>query len=57
MDKRLMGLSCKATTDVRELKSVGWANVGLLLGQRCRRWANSNPTLGQRLMFAGIALI
>ena len=31
-----------------------WPNVGLLLGQRRRRWANSNPTLGQRLMFAGI---
>ena len=28
-------------------------NVGLLLVQRRRRWANSNPTLGQRLIFAG----
>ena len=28
-------------------------NVGLLLGQRRRRWANSKPALGQRLMFAG----
>ena len=31
-----------------------WPNVGLLLGQRRRRWANSKPTLGQRLMFAGL---
>ena len=30
-----------------------WASVGLLLGQRRRRWANSKPTLGQRLLFAG----
>ena len=29
-----------------------WASVGLLLGQRRRRWANSKPTLAQRLMFA-----
>ena len=31
-----------------------WSNAGLLLGQRRRGWANSKPTLGQRLMFAGI---
>ena len=30
-----------------------WPDVGLLLGQRRRRWANSKPTVGQRLMFAG----
>ena len=30
-----------------------WVNVGLLLGQRRRRWANSKPTLTQRSMFAG----
>ena len=30
-----------------------WANVGLLLGQRRRRWANSELTLAQCLMFAG----
>ena len=29
-------------------------NVGLLLGQRRRRWANSKPTLGQHPMFSGI---
>ena len=28
-------------------------NVGLLLGQRRRRWGNSKPTLCQRLVFAG----
>ena len=31
-----------------------WSNVGLLVGQRRRRWANSKPMLGQRLMFAGL---
>ena len=30
-----------------------WPNVGLLLGHRRRRWANSEPTVGQRLMFTG----
>ena len=30
-----------------------WLNFGLLFGQRRRRWANSKPTLGQLLMFAG----
>ena len=33
---------------------IRWPNVGLLLGQRRRRWPYSKPTLGQRLMFAGI---
>ena len=27
-------------------------SVGLLLGQRRRRWANIGPTLGQRFVFA-----
>ena len=30
-----------------------WTNVGLQLGQRRRRWANSKPTLDQRHMFEG----
>ena len=30
-----------------------WHNAGLLLGQRRRRWANGEPALDQRLMFAG----
>ena len=29
-----------------------WPNAGLMLAQRSRRWANINPALGQRLMFA-----
>ena len=29
-------------------------NVGLLLAHRLRRWPNINPTLGERLVFAGI---
>ena len=32
---------------------IRWSKLGLLLGQRRRRWTNSRPTLGQRLMFAG----
>ena len=31
-----------------------WTNVGLLLAHRLRRWPNSKPMLGQRLMFAGL---
>ena len=31
-----------------------WPNVGLLLDQRRRRWANNNPTLVQRFMFTGL---
>ena len=37
-------------------KHESWPNAGLLLGQRRRRWVNSKPTLGQRLMFAGVWL-
>ena len=29
-------------------------NVGLMLAHRLRRWTNISPTLGQRLVFAGI---
>ena len=28
-------------------------NVGLILGQRLRRWTNAKPTLIQRFVFAG----
>ena len=31
-----------------------WGMVGLILGQRRRRWPNIKPTLTQSLMFAGI---
>ena len=31
-----------------------WPNVGLMLGQRRRRWANIKPTLGQHLVFEGL---
>ena len=31
-------------------------NVGLLLGQRRRRWANSKSTMGQRLLFPDMKL-
>ena len=27
--------------------------VGSMLGQRRRRWANTEPTLGERLVYAG----
>ena len=30
------------------------ANVGLMLGQRRRRWANNKAALAQRLAFAGL---
>ena len=38
---------------LRDVYGNPWANVGLLLGQRRRRWANKKPTLAQRLLFAG----
>ena len=33
-----------------------WSNVGLMLGQRQRQWANISPISGQRLVFAGCGL-
>ena len=35
---------------------IRWPNVGLLLGQRRRRWASSKPTLGQRVLSVGLCL-
>ena len=32
-----------------------WPNVGLMLGQRRRRWASISPTVGQRIVFAGLS--
>ena len=34
-----------------------WASVGLILGQRLRRWTNIKPTLVQCLVFAGISRV
>ena len=31
-----------------------WPNAGLMLAHRLRRWANINPALGQRVVFAGV---
>ena len=28
-----------------------WSDVGLVFGQRIRRWSNTKPTSGQRLVF------
>ena len=28
------------------------ANVGLMLGQRCRRWPNIDPSLGERMLYS-----
>ena len=36
--------------------SIVGANVGSMLAHRRRRWANLNPTLAQRLVFAGLLL-
>ena len=30
---------------------IRWSNVGLLLGQRLRRWPNCKPTLAQHVFF------
>ena len=34
-----------------------WPNVVLMLAHRVIRWPNINPTLGQRLVFAGITAV
>ena len=34
-----------------------WPDVGLMLGQRCRRRSNIKPTLDQRIVFAGERLL
>ena len=31
-----------------------WPNVGLMLAHRLRRWPNLSPTLGQRVVLAGL---
>ena len=33
--------------------TIRWTNIGLMLAHRLRLWANINPTLVQRLVFAG----
>ena len=45
-----------ADTDIRLIpaNTTHWSNVGLMLGQRRRRWANIKPTLFQSVVFAGI---
>ena len=50
-------LSHEATSHKDNVKNAPenmrrWVNVGLPLGQRRRRLANSKPTLDQRLKFA-----
>ena len=32
-----------------------WPNVGLLFAHRLRSWPNGKPTMGQRVVFAGLA--
>ena len=39
--------NCKPETTRR------WTNVGLMVGQRHRQWANIKTTMVQRLVFAG----
>ena len=34
----------------------GWINVGLTLAQRRRRWTNVDPTMLQRLVYAGLSV-
>ena len=41
----------KYITNLANMRSC--LNIGLLLGQRRRRWANNQPTLSLRLMFSG----
>ena len=34
--------------------TIHWTNIGLMLGQRRRRWLNIKPVFGQCILFAGI---
>ena len=43
------------THDAAPANTIRWPNVGSKLGRRRRRWANIEPTLGQRIVFAGHA--
>ena len=38
----------------RPANTTHWNNVGLMLSQRRRRWANIEPTVFQRVVFAGL---
>ena len=40
-------------TTVRHPQQPRSSNVGSMLGQRRRRWANIEPILGERLVFSG----
>ena len=51
LDHRFIFL-LKKLSGIRE-NTRYWVNVGLLLGQRRRRWPNNKPTLTQCIMFAG----
>ena len=42
-----------AQRDSKPANTRRWRNVGLLLGQRLRRWHNNKTTLRQNLVFAG----
>ena len=42
--------------DLHPTNTARWANVGLMLGQRRRRWRNIKPTLAQRAVLPGMIL-
>ena len=41
-----------ASAYVQYMYAIRWVNVGLLLGQRRRRWASINPALAQDILFS-----
>ena len=43
-----------ANTQLIAADIIRWPDAGSLLGRRGRRWANSDPTMDQRLMSAGV---
>ena len=54
----LFEVSCHYTISMKPHTNIPakirWSNVGSMLGRRRRRWANIEPTLGERLVFAWI---
>ena len=51
-NQRVGGRVTGRADTVNQASTTRWPNVGLMLAQRRRRWANINPALGVNLVFA-----
>ena len=50
----ILSLSITILWSELNFMEVVWPNVGLMLAKRFRRWPNISPTLGRRIVFAGV---